>query len=132
MNKLMASGSKRYAGLVSRRDRVHDDGQGRIYGEVGGTSQYDSDRRVWRAGRKVRQLAEYWIVGVDGTVRRVYPIDRASWHQVSPGYWEFRAVGNRECTAAEIDAAYASGDLPLRPGDACPTRPHGAYLPYQF
>jgi hypothetical protein len=58
------------------------------------------------------------VSGVDGTVRRVYPIDRASCHQVGPAYWEFRAVGNRECTAAEIDAAYASGDLPLRPGDA--------------
>jgi hypothetical protein len=63
-------------------------------------------------------VAEYWVVGVDRTVQRAYPIDHASWRQVSPGYWEFRAIANRECTAAEIDAAYASGDLPLRPGDA--------------
>jgi hypothetical protein len=67
-------------------------------------------------------VAEYWVVGVDRTVQRAYPIDHASWRQVSPGYWEFRAIANRECTAAEIDAAYAAGKLPLRRGDACPTR----------
>lgn len=129
---LMAPATRRCAGTVSRRDRIHDDGQGRTYGEVGGTSQYDSDRRVFRVGREVRQLAEYWIVAVDGTVRRVYRIDQGTWRQVSPGYWEFRAVGNRECTDAEIDAAYAAGDLPLRRGDACPTRAGGAYRPYWF
>jgi hypothetical protein len=104
--------------VLSRRDRVHDDGQGHTYGEVGGTSQYDSDRQVFRVGLDVRQVAEYWVVAVDGTVRRVYRIDQATWRQVSPRYWEFRAVGNRELTDAEIAAAYAAEDLPFRRGDA--------------
>jgi len=123
---------KRYAGLVARRNCVYDDGQGRLYGEVGGAAQYDSDRRKWRAGKEVRQLAEYWIVGVDGTVERVYRIAPGSWRPAGPGYWEFRAVGDRKCTDAEIDAAYAAGDLPLRPGDPCPTRAGGAYRPHLF
>jgi hypothetical protein len=129
---LTAPAAMRCAGVASRRDRTHDDGNGRIYGETDGPGQYDSDRMEWRVGREVRQLAEYWIVAVDGTVRRVYRIDRKSWHEVSPGYWEFRAVGDRELTDAEIAAAYAAGDLPLRPGDACPTRAGGAYRPYWF
>jgi hypothetical protein len=129
---LMAPAASRCAVVISRRDRIHNDGQGRTYGEVGGTSQYDSDRRVWRVGLDVRQTAEYSPVAVDGTVQRVYRIDRKSWHEVSPGYWEFRAVGDRKLTDAEIAAAYAAGDLPLRPGDACPTRAGGAYRPYWF
>ena len=72
-------GMKRVAGVISRRDRVHDDGQGRSYGEVGGNSQYDSDRQEWPVGKVVRGLARYWIVAVDGTVQRVYTIDPGSW-----------------------------------------------------
>ena len=125
-------GMKRVAGVISRRDRVHDDGQGRSYGEVGGNSQYDSDRQEWPVGKVVRGLARYWIVAVDGTVQRVYTIDPGSWKPASPGKWGFRAIGDRECTAAEVNAAYAVGDLPLRPGDACPTRAGGAYRPYWF
>ena len=125
-------GMKRVAVVIARRARVRDDGQGGSYGEVGGPDQYDSDRRQWRIGSKVRELARYEIVGVDGTVERVYPIDPDSWNEVSPGYWEFRAIGDRECTDAEIAAAYAAGELPLRPGDACPTRVGGAYRPHWF
>lgn len=125
-------GMKHVAVVISRRDRVRDDGQGGSYGEVGGPGQYDSDRRQWRIGRKVRELARYGIIGVDGAVERVYPIDPGSWLEVSPGYWEFRAIGDRECTDAEIAAAYAAGDLPLRPGDDCPTRVGGAYRPHWF
>jgi hypothetical protein len=125
-------GMKRVAVVIARRARVRDDGQGGSYGEVGGPDQYDSDRRQWRIGSKVRELARYEIVGVDGTVERVYPIDPDSWNEVGPGYWEFRAIGDRECTDAEIAAAYAAGDLPLRPGDACPTRVGGAYRPHWF
>jgi hypothetical protein len=118
---LMAPAAGRCVGVVARRNRVYDDGQGRLYGEVGGPGQYDSDRMEWRVGRAVRQLAEYWIIGVDGPVRRVYRIDPSTWRQVSPGYWEFLAVGNRECSDAEIASGYAAGDLPFRPGT--PARP---------
>ena len=125
-------GLERVAVVISRRDRVRADEQGRSYGEVGGAGQYDSDRSVWPIGKHVRELARYAIVAVDGTVQRVYRIDPGGWHEVLPGKWEFNAVNGRECTAAEIDAAYAAGDLPLRPGDDCPTRAGGAYRPYWF
>ena len=58
------------------------------------------------------------------------PIASGGWHEISPGYWGFRAIGDRVCTDTEIDAAYAAGDLPLRPGDDCPTRAGGAYRPH--
>jgi hypothetical protein len=118
--------------VISRRDRVRADDQGRSYGEVGGVGQYDSDRRVWPVGEGVRELARYAIVAVDSTVQRVYRIDPDGWREVLPGKWEFSAIGGRECTTAEIDAAYAAGDLPLRPGDDCPTRAGGAYRPHWF
>lgn len=125
-------GMDRVAVVISRRDRVRADKQGRSYGEVGGVGQYDSDRGVWPIGKRVRELARYGIVAVDGAVQRVYRIDPDGWHQVLPGKWEFSAVSSRECTAAEIDAACAAGDLPLRPGDDCPTRAGGAYRPHWF
>ena len=118
--------------VISRRDRVRADDQGNSYGEVGGADQYDSDRRVWPIGQRVRELARYAIIAVDGTVQRVYPIDPGGWHEALPGKWEFTAISGRECTPAEIDAAYAAGDLPLRPGDDCPTRAGGAYRPHWF
>jgi hypothetical protein len=85
---------------------------------------------VWPIGKRVRGLARYAIVAVDGTVQRVSPIDPGGWHEVLPGKWEFSAISDRECTAAEIDAAYTAGDLPLRPGGDCPTRAGGAYRPH--
>jgi cell division protein FtsZ len=118
--------------VISRRDRVRTGQQDLAYGEVGGTGQYDSDRGVWPVGERVREMARYAIIAVDGTVRRVYRIDLDGWRQDSPGKWEFRAIRDRECTAAEIGAAYAAGDLPLRPGDECPTRAGGAYRPHWF
>jgi hypothetical protein len=127
-----AQDMERVAVVISRRDRVRDDGQGRTYGEVGGPGQYDSDRLEWRVGEDVRSLARYAIIAVDGIVQRVYPIDTEGWREISPGYWAFRAIGDRVCTDAEIDAAYAAGDLPLRPGDDCPTRAGGAYRPHWF
>ena len=127
-----AQDMKRVAVVISRRDRVRDDGQGRTYGEVGGASQYDSDRREWRVGEDVRTLARYAIIAVDGIVQRVYPIDPEGWDEISPGYWEFRAIGDSVCTDTEIDDAYAAGDLPLRPSDDCPTRAGGAYRPHWF
>jgi hypothetical protein len=127
-----AQDMERVAVVISRRDRVHDDGQGRTYGEVGGPSQYDSDRLEWRVGEDVRNLARYAIIAVDGIVQRVYQIAPEGWHQTSPGYWGFHAIGDRARTDTEIDAAYAAGDLPLRPGDDCPTRAGGAYRPHWF
>jgi hypothetical protein len=118
--------------VISRRDRVRTGQQGPDYGEVGGTGQYDSDRGVWPVGKRVREMARYAVIAVDGTVRRVYRIDPDGWRQDSPGKWEFRAIHDRECTAAEIGAAYAAGDLPLRPGAECPTRAGGAYRPHWF
>jgi hypothetical protein len=125
-------GLDRVAVVISRRDRVRADDQGQSYGEVGGAGQYDSDRRVWPIGRHVRDLAHYAIVAVDGIVLRVYRIDPDGWHEALPGKWEFRAINDRECTATEINAAWAAGDLPLRPGDDCPTRAGGAYRPHWF
>lgn len=118
--------------VISRRDRVRADEQGDVYGEVGGAGQYDSDRGVWAVGQRVREKARYAIVAVDGIVRRVYAIDPDGWHQDPSGKWEFRAVDDRECTAAEIRAAHAAGDLPFRPGDDCPTGGGGAYRPHWF
>lgn len=122
---------QRVAAVISRRNRVRRDpadprGE---YGEVGAPGQYDSDRRYWPVGAAVRAKARYAIVAVDSTVRRVYEIDR--W-QPKAGKWEFTAAGGRELTADEIEAAYSAGDLPLRPGDHCPTRRGGAYRPYWF
>lgn len=122
---------QRVAMVISRRDRVRQDDADphRTYGEVGGLGQYDSDRGLWPVGEAVRAKARYAIVAVDSTVRRVYEIDQ--WAQRA-GKWEFTAVGGRELTAGEIAAAYRAGDLPLRPGDPCPTRRGGAYRPYWF
>ena len=125
-------GLKNVAIVVSRRNRVHYGPDG-AYGEVGGPGQYDADRGVYRIGEDVRELARYVIIAVDGTVRRVYQIDPDGWtDEGHPGYWEFHALGGGECTPAEIDAACAAGELPLRPGDDCPTRAGGAYRPYWF
>jgi hypothetical protein len=122
---------QRVAVVISRRDRVRQDEAvpHRAYGEVGGAGQYDSDRGGWAAGAAVRAQARYAIVAVDSIVRRVYEIDR--WDRWA-GKWRFTAVGGRELTASQIDAAYRAGDLPLRPGDECPTRRGGAYRPYWF
>lgn len=117
--------------VISRRDRVRQDEADpqRTYGEVGGSGQYDSDRGVWPAGADVRANARYAIVAVDSTVRRVYEID--GWAPRA-GKWEFTAAGGRELTVGEIETAYSAGDLPLRPGDDCPTRRGGAYRPHRF
>ncbi|MFG2681275.1 hypothetical protein [Streptomyces sp. NPDC048392] len=120
--------------VISRRDRVReyaDDPRGRV-GEVGGTEQYDSDRGIWPVGKQVRAEARYAVIAVDGTVRRVYKIAPESWHEVEPRLWQFGAVGERELQPGEIDAAYKAGQLPLRPGDDCPTRIGGAYRPHWF
>ncbi|MFF3159549.1 hypothetical protein [Streptomyces sp. NPDC057910] len=45
---------------------------------------------------------------------------------------KFTAAGEREMTPKQIDAAFAAGDLPMRPGDDCPTRAGGAYRPHWF
>ncbi|MEY9968336.1 hypothetical protein ABIA33_006420 [Streptacidiphilus sp. MAP12-16] len=125
---------ERVAVVISRRDRVReypDDPRGRV-GEVGGIGQYDSDRGVWPIGAKVRAEARYAIVAVEGTVRRVYAIASASWEEVEPRLWQFAAVGDRQLTAKEIAAAHQTFDLPLQPGDECPTRVGGAYRPHWF
>lgn len=120
--------------MISRRARVHrnDDDARRYYGEVGGPDQYYSDRGAWPIGRAIRELARYAIVAVDGTVQRIYRIDPAGWEPALAGKWQFTAVGDRECTPEEIEAAHLAGDLPLRPGDSCPTRQGGAYRPHWF
>lgn len=102
------------------------------YGEVGGPNQYGFDRLEWRVGEVVRNLARYAIIAVNGIVRRVYQISPEGWHETSPGYWESHAIGDRVCTDTEINAAYAAGLLPLRPGDDCPARAGGAYRPHWF
>lgn len=125
---------ERVAVVISRRDRVRehpDDPRGRV-GEVGGAEQYDNDRGIWPIGEKVRAEAKYAVVAVDGSVRRVYEIAPDSWEEVQPRLWQFDAVGDRALTAEEIDAAYGSGELPLRPSDDCPTRAGGAYRPHWF
>ncbi|MEU3706976.1 hypothetical protein AB0E82_32320 [Streptomyces anulatus] len=120
--------------VISRRDRVREypaDSRVRV-GEVGGPQQYDSDRGVWPAGRRVRAEARHAVVAVDGVVRRIYALDPDGWREAEPGKWEFTAVGGRELDAADIAAAYGAGELPLRPGDSCPTRAGGAYRPCWF
>lgn len=120
--------------VISRRDRVRhdaDDPRG-AYGEVGGDEQYDSDRGLWPVGKRVRAEAKYAIVAVDNTVRRIYEVAPDSWEEVQPRLWQFAAVGGRELAEQEIDAAYAAGKLPLRPGDDCLTRAGGAYRPHWF
>jgi len=125
---------ERVAVVISRRNRVRehaDDPRGRV-GEVGGDAQYDNDRGQWPVGRTVRAKARYAVVAVDGTVRRVYEIAPDSWEEAGPRLWRFAAVGDRALNAEEIDAAYRAGQLPLKPGDACPTRIGGAYRPHWF
>ncbi|MCC9707304.1 hypothetical protein E4N62_19695 [Streptomyces sp. MNU76] len=120
--------------VISRRDRVReypDDTRVRV-GEVGGPEQYDSDRGVWPIGKKVRAEARYAIVAVDGIVRRIYELDPAGWREAEPNKWEFTAVGGRELDVEAIATAYTAGELPLRPGDDCPTRVGGAYRPHWF
>ncbi|MET7563682.1 hypothetical protein ABZS95_26310 [Streptomyces sp. NPDC005479] len=120
--------------VISRRDRVReypDDTRVRV-GEVGGPEQYDSDRGVWPIGKKVRAEAKYAIVAVDGIVRRLYELDPAGWHEAEPNKWEFTAVGGRELDDLAIATAYTAGELPLQPGDDCPTRAGGAYRPHWF
>lgn len=122
--------------VISRRDRVRehaDDPRGRV-GEVGGTAQYGSDRGIWPIGKKVRAEAKYAIVAVDGTVRRVYALAPGpdAWSDPEPNKWQFTAIEDREMNTEEIDAAYEAGELPLRPGDDCPTRAGGAYRPHWF
>jgi hypothetical protein len=124
-------GLDRVAVVISRRDRVRADGRGR-YGEVGGVEQYRADRGLWPIGKRVRELARYAIVAVDGTVQRVYRVKPDGWHEVTSNKWEFTAIGDRACTAAEIEAAHSARELPLRPGDDCPTRVGGAYRPHWF
>ncbi|NBH02875.1 hypothetical protein [Amycolatopsis sp. SID8362] len=120
--------------VISRRARVHHDGndpRGR-YGEVGGAEQYASDRGAWPVGKLVREMARYAIIAVDGTVARIYRINHDGWQQTANGKWQFTAIGGRECTPEEINAAHAAEQLPLRLGDSCPTRAGGAYRPLWF
>ncbi|MFE2693735.1 hypothetical protein [Streptomyces mirabilis] len=120
--------------VISRRDRVREypaDTRVRV-GEVGGPEQYDSDRGGWLIGKKVRAEAKYAIVAVDGIVRRIYELDPAGWREAEPNKWEFTAVGDRELDDAAIATAYTAGELPLQPGDDCPTRAGGAYRPHWF
>ncbi|MEU9048015.1 MULTISPECIES: hypothetical protein [unclassified Kitasatospora] len=124
----------RVAVVISRRDRVRmypEDPRGRV-GEVGGKDQYDIDRGIWPIGQKVRAEARYAIVAVDSAVRRVYELDPNGWREAEPNKWEFTAVGGHEMTPEQIEAAFAAGDLPMRPGDDCPTRAGGAYRPHWF
>ncbi|MFD5552261.1 hypothetical protein ACFWIA_00285 [Streptomyces sp. NPDC127068] len=125
---------KKVAAVISRRGRVREDPADPrgAYGEVGDAGQYASDRGIWPIGKRVRAEAQYAIVAVDGLVRRVYELDPDGWSEVESSKWEFTAVGNRELTKDEIDAAYEAGNLPLRPGDDCPTRAGGAYRPHWF
>ncbi|MFD9685219.1 hypothetical protein ACFXPX_04960 [Kitasatospora sp. NPDC059146] len=125
---------ERVAVVISRRDRVrHDESDPRgSFGEVGGQAQYASDRGVWPIGAGVRAEAEFAIVAVDGVVRRVYRIDPDGWREHSSRLWEFTAFGDVPLTQTEIRQAQITGDLPLVPGDACPTRVGGAYRPYRF
>lgn len=119
----------RVAVVISRRDRVRQGVDGRLYGEVGGAAQYDADRQWWLCGAEVRAKAQYAIIAVDGVVDRTYAIDPESWAK-SDGKWSFSAQNDRVMTPAEIDAA---GDaLPLRPGDRCETRAGGSYRPHWF
>lgn len=120
--------------VISRRDRVREyPGDRRVrVGEVGGPEQYDSDRGVWPIGKKVRAEAKYAIVAVDGTVRRIYKVDPAGWREGEPNKWEFTAVGGRALDDEAIATAYMAGELPLCPGDDCPTRVGGAYRPHWF
>lgn len=124
----------RVAVVISRRDRVReypDDPRTRV-GEVGGDEQYESDRGMWPIGKTVRAKAQYAIVAVDGTVRRVYALDPHGWSEPEPNKWQFTAVDGRELTEKETAAAYEAGELPLKPGDDCPTRVGGAYRPHWF
>lgn len=125
---------ERVAVVISRRDRVReypDDPRTRV-GEVGGDEQYESDRGTWPIGKTVRTKAQYAVVAVDGTVRRVYELVPDGWDQVEPNKWQFTAVGDRPLTEQEVATAYAAGKLPLQPGDDCPTRAGGAYRPHWY
>ncbi|MFF2080576.1 hypothetical protein ACFVXG_38160 [Kitasatospora sp. NPDC058162] len=116
---------ERVAVVISRRNRVHRDG----YGEVDGDGQYDMDRGAWPVGEEVRRKARYAVIAVDGTVRRVYKItDGWEPDQHSPK-WHFTGTLLDD---PEIEAAHAAGDLPLKPGDSCPTQRGRAYRPHWF
>ncbi len=67
------------------------------------------------------------IIGVDGTVRRIYRID--GWAP-SGAKWQFD--GTLLSPEEEVEKLYEAGDLPLRIGDPCPTRAGGAYRPLWF
>lgn len=111
--------------VISRRNRIHHDG----YGEVGGDDQYDADRGAWPVGEEVRRKARYAVIAVDGIVQRVYEItDGWEPDQHSPK-WHFRG---KLLDDPEIAAAHDAGDLPLTPGDSCPTQRGRAYRPHWF
>ncbi|WP_017558042.1 hypothetical protein [Nocardiopsis baichengensis] len=125
----------RVAVVISRADRIRAAPQDRrgVLGEVGGAEQYDIDRGAWQIGAEARREAEYAIVAAGGTVRRIYRVDPAQWEQdPTTGKWSFAAVGDRPLSEPEVEVAYASGRLPLRPGDPCPTLRGGAYRPLWF
>lgn len=120
--------------VISRRDRVRhdpDDPRG-AYGEIGGPDQYAADRGLWSVGRAVRDQADHAVVAVDGTVRRIYALDPDGWTEVSPGKWQFTAVGDQPMDDASVRAGVAAGHIPLGIGDDCPTRIGGAYRPHWF
>lgn len=119
----------RVAVVISRRNRIYVSEDGTRYGEVGGSEQYDADRRWFTVGAAVRNTAQYAIIAVDGIVTRTYEIDSNSWIEQN-GKWSYSAVHKRPMLDSEIDAA---GDaLPLRPGDRCDTRAGGSYRPMWF
>ncbi|MFE2414980.1 hypothetical protein ACFXDE_42315 [Kitasatospora sp. NPDC059408] len=111
--------------VISRRNRVHRDG----YGEVGGKEQYDADRGAWPVGEEVRRKARYAVIAVDGAVRRVYKITGEWEPDPTSPKWHFAGT---LLTDLEIDAAHDAGDLPLKPGDPCPTQRGRAYRPHWF
>ncbi|MEU4342156.1 hypothetical protein AB0H00_12970 [Nocardia sp. NPDC023852] len=129
-----ARGWMKAAVVIFRPDSSYEfvDDSGRSFGEVGVPDQYDSDRGWWLIGKEVRARARYAVVGVNGTVQRVYEIDADSWIRSENGKWQFRAVDDRPLTEEEIPAAYATGYLPLVPGNSCQTHPRAAYRPHWF
>lgn len=129
IEKRWPSPGERAAVVIARRNRVYVGGDGTRYGEIGGAEQYDADRRWFAVGAKVRKVAQFAIIAVDGIVDRTYEIDPASW-VTRDGKSSYSAKHNRRMTAVEIEAA---GDaLPLRPGDQCATRAGGSYRPLWF
>ncbi|MTE16064.1 hypothetical protein [Nocardia aurantiaca] len=94
---------------------------------------YDEDRRCRKVSLAVRRRARHAIVAVDGIVCRVYELEPDSWiEEIDSRTWMFNAIGRRSLVAAEVNAAYYAGLLPLRLGDVCPARSHGACATYYF